>query len=159
MAIPTSEQVGAAIRATDDIEPWYAAFIAVCAFAGLRRGEASALKVSDVEFIRKEIRVQRQVQWTDDGQMEIRGPKYGSERTVYVPDALVTMLAELEPKIGFARCALGPYVCVARRLDLRLSCLLEIQVRTHVRLPALRKCYVDEFSHRVNQPASEVWWA
>jgi hypothetical protein len=27
MAIPTSEEVGAAIRATDDIEPWYAAFI------------------------------------------------------------------------------------------------------------------------------------
>ncbi len=44
--------------------------------------------------MRKEIRVQRQVQWTDDGQMEIRGPKYGSERTVYVPEALVTMLAE-----------------------------------------------------------------
>jgi len=41
MAIPTSEQVGAAIRATDDIEPWYAAFIAVCAFAGLRRWQAA----------------------------------------------------------------------------------------------------------------------
>ena len=26
--------------------------------------------------------------------MEIRPPKYGSERTVYVPDGLVTMLAE-----------------------------------------------------------------
>ncbi|MGA9679704.1 MAG: site-specific integrase [Mycobacterium sp.] len=64
------------------------------ALPGLRRGEASALKVSDVNFMRKEIRVQRQVQWTDDGQMEIRGPKYGSERTVYVPEALVTMLAE-----------------------------------------------------------------
>ena len=78
MAIPTSEQVGAAIRVTDDVEPWCAAFIAVGAFAGLGRGEASALKVSDVEFIRKEIRVQRQVQWTDDGQMEIRGPMYGT---------------------------------------------------------------------------------
>lgn len=94
MTIPTAQEVGAAIRATDDIEPWYAAFIAVCAFAGLRRGEASALRVSDVDFMRKEIRVQRQVQWTDDGQMEIRGPKYGSERTVYVPDRLVKIVAE-----------------------------------------------------------------
>jgi len=94
MTIPTVEEVGAAIRATDDIEPWYAGFIAVCAFAGLRRGEACALKVSDVEFLRGEIRVQRQVQWTDDGRMEIRGPKYGSERTVYVPDGLVKILAE-----------------------------------------------------------------
>jgi hypothetical protein len=41
MAIPTSEQVGAAIRATDDIEPCYAPFIAVCAFAGLRRWQAA----------------------------------------------------------------------------------------------------------------------
>lgn len=94
MSIPTAEEVGAAIRACDDIEPWYAAFIAVCAFAGLRRGEASALRVSDIDFLRREIRVQRQVQWTDDGQMEIRGPKYGSERTVFVPDGLITMLSE-----------------------------------------------------------------
>lgn len=94
MAIPTAIEVGAAIRATDDIEPWCAAFIAVCAFAGLRRGEASALKVSDVDFMRKEIRVLRQVQWTDDGEMEIRGPKYGSERTVYAPDQLVKIISE-----------------------------------------------------------------
>ena len=95
MTIPTVQEVGAAIRATYEIEPWYAALIAVCAFAGLRRGEASALKLSDVDFIRKEIRVQRQVQWTNDGLMEIlRGPKYGSERTVYVPDGLVKILSE-----------------------------------------------------------------
>lgn len=94
MSIPTAAEVGDAIRACDDIEPWYAAFVAVCAFAGLRRGEASALKVSDVDFMRKEIHVRRQVQWTDDGEMEIRGPKYGSERMVYVPDGLVTILAE-----------------------------------------------------------------
>ena len=94
MNIPTAAEVGAAIRATEDIEPWYAAFIAVCAFAGLRRGEVSALRVGDVDFMRREIHVERQVQWTDDGQMEIRGPKYGSERTVYVPDGLVAILSE-----------------------------------------------------------------
>jgi Phage integrase, N-terminal SAM-like domain len=53
MTIPTVQDVGAAIRATDEIEPWYAAFIAVCASAGLRRGEPPALRVSDVEFMRK----------------------------------------------------------------------------------------------------------
>jgi integrase len=94
MKIPAAVEVGAAIRATDDVEPWYGAFIAVCAFAGLRRGEVSALRVSDVDFMRKEIHVARQVQWTADGQMEIRGPKYGSERTVFVPEGLVTMLSE-----------------------------------------------------------------
>jgi integrase len=91
MTIPTAEEVGAAMRAAED---GFAAFIAVCALAGLRRGEASALRVSDVEFLRKEIRVSRQVQWTDDGRMELYPPKYGSERTVYIPDQLVTILAE-----------------------------------------------------------------
>ena len=38
--------------------PNFAAFIAVCAFAGLRRGEASALKVGDSDFLRKQIRMQ-----------------------------------------------------------------------------------------------------
>ena len=89
--IPTPDEVGHAIRAAG-ME--FAAFIAVCAFAGLRRGEASALAVSDVDFLRKEIHIRRQVQWTDDGKMEIRPPKYGSERTVYAPDGLVTMLSE-----------------------------------------------------------------
>ncbi|HEY2447436.1 MAG TPA: site-specific integrase [Mycobacterium sp.] len=79
------------MRAADD---QFAAFIAVCAFAGLRRGETSALRVSDVDFLRKEIQVARQVQWTADGEMEIRPPKYASERTVYIPDRLVTLLAE-----------------------------------------------------------------
>jgi integrase len=91
MAIPTADEVGAVIRAADNE---YAALIAVCAFAGLRRGEASALRVSDVDFLRKEIHVARQVQWTDDGRMEIRRPKYASERTVYIPDRLITLLAE-----------------------------------------------------------------
>ena len=46
---------------------WFSAYIAVCAFAGLRRGEASALRVPNVDFLRKEILVSRQVQWADDG--------------------------------------------------------------------------------------------
>ncbi len=36
----------------------------------------------------------RQVPWTDDGGMEIRGPKDGSERTIFTPDGLVTILSE-----------------------------------------------------------------
>ena len=49
MAIPM-------IRAAHDE---YVALIAVCAFAGLRLGEASALHVYDVDFLRKEIHVAR----------------------------------------------------------------------------------------------------
>ena len=91
MAIPTPDDLGRLIEKADER---FAAFISVCAFAGLRRGEASALRVSDVEFLRRELRVTRQLQWTADGRMELRPPKYGSERTVYVPDGLITILAE-----------------------------------------------------------------
>jgi integrase len=94
MMIPTSEEVGAVLRHAEESNGWLVALVAVCAFAGLRRGEACALQVGDIDFLRKEIHVSRQVQWTDDGRMEVRGPKYGSERTVFVPDGLLTILAE-----------------------------------------------------------------
>jgi integrase len=73
---------------------WFTAYIAVCFIGGLRRGEAPALQVGDIDFLRKELHVERQVQWTDDGRMQIRPPKYGSERTVFIPERLVTMLSE-----------------------------------------------------------------
>lgn len=87
MRIPTSAQVGK-LLATD-----FAPFAALCAFAGLRLGEAAALKVSDVDFLRRVIDVQRQVQRAKGKQVEIRAPKYGSEREVYVPAGLTEILA------------------------------------------------------------------
>jgi integrase len=89
MAVPTPEQVGAILA--DDGE--YSALFAACAFAGLRRGEACALQVGDVDFLRRELHVRRQVQFTDDGEMEIRRPKYGEERTISIPDGLTAILA------------------------------------------------------------------
>jgi len=91
MSIPTPEEIGAALRTATG---WFAAYLAICAIAGTRRGEASALQVGDISFLRKELHVTRQVQWTDDGRMEIRAPKYGSERTVFIPDGLLTILSE-----------------------------------------------------------------
>jgi integrase len=91
MAIPTPADVGALLAEAD--AP-FVAFVAVCAFAGLRFGEASALQVGDVSFLRRELDVCRQVQRADGHRQEIRAPKYGSERTVFVPDALLALLAE-----------------------------------------------------------------
>jgi hypothetical protein len=48
--------------------------------------------LSDVDFLRKEIHVKRQVQRAKGKQVEIRPPKYGSERTVYAPEGLISML-------------------------------------------------------------------
>ena len=89
MTLPTVAQV----RALRDAADGWGAFVALCAFAGLRLGEAAALQVGDVDFLRRTLTVARQVQRGNGGTVEIRPPKYGSERTVYLADGLVTILA------------------------------------------------------------------
>jgi integrase len=89
--LPTVEQVGALLAAANIT---FRPFIALCAFAGLRLGEAAAVQVDDIDFLRRTSTVHRQVQRAKKGAVEISPPKYGSERTVYLPDELVTMLAQ-----------------------------------------------------------------
>lgn len=73
--------------------PRFRAFVGLCAFAGLRLGEAAALQVGDVDFLRRQVHVRLQVQRLDRS-VEIRLPKSNSERTVHVPDALLAMISE-----------------------------------------------------------------
>jgi integrase len=95
--LPTPQQVGALLKAADaDFAP----LIALGAFAGLRLGEAAAIQVGDIEFLRRVLHVKRQVQRAGGGKVEIRAPKYGSERTVYLADDLVTLLSELVARRG-----------------------------------------------------------
>jgi integrase len=49
--------------------------------------------VGDVDFLRRTLAVSRQVHRENGGGVEIRAPKYGSERTVYLAQALVKVLA------------------------------------------------------------------
>ncbi|WP_328449100.1 tyrosine-type recombinase/integrase [Amycolatopsis sp. NBC_00438] len=90
MQLPTTKQVGALLAAADDT---FGVFVALCAFAGLRLGEAAAVRVGDVDFLRKRLTISRQVQRATKGQVEIRAPKYGSERTVFLAPELVTALS------------------------------------------------------------------
>jgi integrase len=90
MSIPEAVEVGKLLDAAD---PEFSAFVGLCAFTGLRPGEAAAVKVSDIDFLRRELHVLRQVQKIP-GSIEIRPPKFGSERVVYPPDALLDMLSE-----------------------------------------------------------------
>jgi integrase len=91
MRLPTPEAVKA-LRAA--VPPEFEAFVSLCAFVGLRRGEASALKVSDIDFFGKQIHVVRQVQGTCAANLEIVPPKYGSVRSVDVSDELLAMMSE-----------------------------------------------------------------
>ncbi len=90
MTLPTAVQVGAVL---DVAEPAFRPFVALCAFAGLRLGEAAGLRVEDVDFLRRTLTVTRQVQRAGRGQVEVRPPKYGSERVVFLAPGLVDMLA------------------------------------------------------------------
>jgi len=88
MDLPTPSQIRALLGAAHrNFRP----FVALCAFAGLRLGEAAALQVGDFDFTGRKLAVRRQVQRENGGAVDIRAPKYGSERTVYLANALVTI--------------------------------------------------------------------
>ncbi len=90
MVIPSPEQVGGLLEA---VGPTNRAFVALCAFAGLRLGEAAGVQIGDVDFLRRTLTVRRQVQRAPKGGVDVRPPKYGSERTVYLAPSLVEILA------------------------------------------------------------------
>ena len=91
MVVPSPAQVGELLVA---VGAGNRAFVAVCAFAGLRLGEAAGLQVGDVDFLRRKLTVRRQVQRAPKGGVDIRPPKYGSERDVYLAPGLVQILAQ-----------------------------------------------------------------
>ena len=48
----------------------------------------------NVDFLRRRVVVSRQVPRVPGGTAEPRAPKHGSERTVVIPDRLLTLVAE-----------------------------------------------------------------
>ena len=91
MSIPTPDEVGAANAVADR---QFQMFITLFAFAGLRLGGAAGVQSCDVDFLRKSLKASRQVQRVNGGAIDVRAPKYGSERVVYLADSLVNLLAE-----------------------------------------------------------------
>lgn len=65
--------------------------IALLGTAGLRYGEATALRVGDVDFLRRRIRVERNVRVTKDGPV-FGSPKTGERRTVAITSWVAEML-------------------------------------------------------------------
>ena len=113
MSIPTNVDVAKLLNAAEPpnrpkSRPGFTAYVALCAFAGLRRGEALGVQVGDIDFLARTLRVTRQLQRAKAADIEadkdlvkaageitvsIRPPKYESERTIYLPDELVTILS------------------------------------------------------------------
>jgi integrase len=114
MRIPTNTDVAKLLNAAEPpsrprSRPGFTAYVALCAFAGLRRGEALGVQVGDIDFLGRTLKLARQLQRAKPADIAagkdlvkaaggitvmVRTPKYESERTIYLPDELVTILAE-----------------------------------------------------------------
>ena len=114
MTIPTNADVARLLHAAEPASrptsrPGFTAYVALCAFAGLRRGEALGVQVADIDFLARTLRVTRQLQRAKPADVAagknlveavggitviVRAPKYESERTIYLPDELVAILSE-----------------------------------------------------------------
>lgn len=114
MSIPTNTDVAKLLNAAEPpnrpkSRPGFTAFVALCAFAGLRRGEALGVQVGDVDFLARTLRVKRQIQRAKAADIAsgkdlveavagitvvVRSPKYESERTIYLPDEVLAILSE-----------------------------------------------------------------
>lgn len=91
MTIPS---VGAVSRLLGAVEDQYRPMFALCAYAGLRIGEACAVRLEDFDLDAGTLHVQRQVVRKEGGGSELGPPKAESERVVYLPAGLVAMLRE-----------------------------------------------------------------
>lgn len=91
ITLPSTEQVRALLQAAD---PKFRIFLSLCAFAGLRRGEATAVKIGNFDPTRGILSISQQAQfYTTARKADIRRPKHGSERKVALADDLATMLS------------------------------------------------------------------
>jgi integrase len=85
----TVEQV-AAIR--DRIEPKYQAMVVTQAGLGLRIGELLALRQQDVDFLRRSVRIEHQIERDTRQRVDPKTPR--SRRTLPLPDVVAMALAE-----------------------------------------------------------------
>ncbi|QZY52709.1 tyrosine-type recombinase/integrase [Leucobacter tenebrionis] len=97
MVVPDVEEVGALINAA---ERPLKLLIALCAFAGLRRGEAIAVQLGDFDFDAKALNVQRQVRAAEGGGSEYEAPKHDSGRVVYLPQKLLDLVTDHVENFG-----------------------------------------------------------
>lgn len=95
--IPDPVEVGALINAA---EHPMKLLVAICAFAGLRRGEAISVQYGDFDLKAQTLSVARQVRPAEGGGSEFEEPKHGSSRVVYVPQQLLDLLTAHVDELG-----------------------------------------------------------
>ena len=102
LKIPTQDQMAALYDAS---RFYFKPFVAMCAFAGLRLGEAAGLRLDDFDFSTggengMAVHVQRQVQGQTNGQVKTVAPKYQSDRWVPVTEQLQSIVQAHVKQLG-----------------------------------------------------------
>jgi len=73
--------------------------VAVAAFTGMRRGEILALRHSDLDVQRKELRIERAIEETKTHGRRFKGPKTErGKRTITIDDDLIALLLQQKEK-------------------------------------------------------------
>lgn len=88
----TADEVTAMLAAVEDGP--YRAYLAALAYTGMRAGEASALRVGDVDLPGRVIHVRRSFSPGRAGELIEQSPKSHKERTVPLPSALVPFVRQ-----------------------------------------------------------------
>ena len=88
---PTDEEIKT-ICNRQDAPFGFFPFLLLC--TGMRKGEALALSVSDIDFDAKEITVSKSVTHIDGATPTIKTPKNGKTRQIPIPDVLLAPLEE-----------------------------------------------------------------
>jgi len=81
MTIPTTAEIGKVLNTT---EGPFRAFVALCAFAGLRVGEGAGLQLGDIDFLRRTLTVSSQMQ-REVGGFEVRAPGASAQYSLRRP--------------------------------------------------------------------------
>lgn len=86
MQIPSVEEVGRLLAHADSTRfstrKGFRAYVALGTFAGLRKGETAAVQLGDIDFLRRNPSLSRQLQRYGSTYV-VWLPKYGSERVIY----------------------------------------------------------------------------
>ncbi|MCM3316143.1 site-specific integrase [Rummeliibacillus stabekisii] len=69
-------------------------FFSLAIWTGMRRGEMLGLRWQDIDFDKKEIYVQQQLAWTQEGFIFQSTKTIGSSRTIPIPDQLIKELKD-----------------------------------------------------------------
>ena len=95
--LPTQDDITALLAYTEGKELHTAILLAAC--LGLRRGEICALKWSDFDWKRKEVKINKATVLTDESEWKVKNPKsYAGNRVLSLSDGLIAELKKVSSK-------------------------------------------------------------